>query len=70
MCVVVWAGTLRGAVSVALVMYSFAPNDASNADRESSTVIASVMFLVVTNTIFLNMGTKPIVSFFSNESSR
>jgi NhaP-type Na+/H+ or K+/H+ antiporter len=71
MMIIIWAGTLRGAVSVALVMYSFAPQgEASNADRESSTVIAAVMFLVVFSTIFLNMGTKPIITCLNEESSK
>lgn len=70
MLIVVWAGTLRGAVSVALVMYSFAPNDASNADRESSTVIAAVMFLVVFCTLILNMGTKPVVTFLNERQQQ
>ena len=71
MGVIVWAGMLRGAVSVALVMYSFAPSAAGNdptfADRESSTVIAAVMALVVFDIIVLGSFTKPVISFFRKD---
>ena len=68
--IIVWAGTLRGAVSVALVIYTFAPEDPTFADRESSTVIAAVMALVVFDIIFKGMLTKPVINFFDARGGR
>lgn len=69
MFVIVWAGVMRGAVSIALVMYSFAASGAENADRESSTVIAAVMALVLFCIIVLGICTKPVISFFHSWNS-
>ncbi|QDZ24468.1 sodium/hydrogen exchanger [Chloropicon primus] len=62
MCIIVWAGTLRGAVSVALCLYAFAP-DPIKADKEASTVIAAVMALVIFSVIALGAATKPLIQF-------
>lgn len=64
-----WAGMMRGAVSVAMVYYSFDPNNTKK-DSHSATIVVTTVQVVLFSTVILGGITGPLLKLVLTQSVR